>query len=153
MFTSHLKTCIHKIIHTITLASGALPLEGGTGMFRGRDPLFSCQSTLPSLPIYHQYTAMIFNFQKKNAFSALFFLTSSSQGTKFPNFVPKTPHFQGKPALQTLLLETRAFKFSQGRNICNNIRLMLLISFCKNYVHINVKQNKYSGKLLDLTHE
>ena len=33
------------------------PLEGGTGMYRGHDPLFSGQWGLPSLPISHQCTA------------------------------------------------------------------------------------------------
>ena len=38
---------------------GALPLKGGTGMCRGHDHLFSGQSTLPSLPIYHQCAAHV----------------------------------------------------------------------------------------------
>ena len=42
-------------------------LECGKGMCRIHDPLFSGQSVLPSLPMYHQspiHVPSIFNFQK-----------------------------------------------------------------------------------------
>ena len=42
---------------------GALPLEGGIGMCRGHDPLFSGQLALPSLPICHQCAAHVPHLQ------------------------------------------------------------------------------------------
>ena len=56
---------------------GGLALEGGNGMCRSHDPLFSGQWGHPSLPIYHQCAVHvgpppIFNFLKKFAFSTLF---------------------------------------------------------------------------------
>ena len=38
---------------------GALTYKGGMGMCRGHDPLFSGQSALLSLPIYHHCAALM----------------------------------------------------------------------------------------------
>ena len=51
---------------------GALPLEGGTGMCHGHDPLFSGQLALPSLPISHQCAAHVPQFSKICIFSLVF---------------------------------------------------------------------------------
>ena len=64
---------------------GTLPMEGGTEMCRGHDPLFPGQSTLPSLPIYHQCAAHVPPFQLSRC--------------KFSKFsLPRLLIFQGKPA-------------------------------------------------------
>ena len=79
---------------------GALTLEGGTGMCRGHDPIFSGQSALLSLPIHPQCTIhmpRIFHLKKKSAFSALFWpkfqLLQLLRHKFFQIFVPKTSHF------------------------------------------------------------
>ena len=42
-----------------TGGGGTIALKGGEGMCHGHDPLFLGQSTLPSLPIYHQCAAHV----------------------------------------------------------------------------------------------
>ena len=58
----HHKACWQQeqlnLIHQ-WLGGGALSLESGTGMCQSHDPLFSGQSALRSLPIYHQYAAHV----------------------------------------------------------------------------------------------
>ena len=75
---------------------GALTLEMGTGMCRNHDPLFSGQSALPSLPIYHQCAAHehpIFKFRKILHFQPCFGQNFSSQDANFPNFRSQDPAF------------------------------------------------------------
>ena len=75
---------------------GALTLESGMGMCRGHDPLFSGQSALPSLPIYHQCAAHVppsSIFSKILHFQSCFGQNFSSQDTNFPNFCLQDPSF------------------------------------------------------------
>ena len=65
-------------------------------MCRGHDPLFSGQSALPSLPIYHHCAALMppFSNCKKNFhFQPCFGQNFSSQGANFPNFRSLDPSF------------------------------------------------------------
>ena len=72
-------------------------MESGTGMCRGHDPLFSGQSALPSLPIYHQCAAHVpphFKFLDKFCiFSLVFGQNFSSHDANFPNFHSQDPLF------------------------------------------------------------
>ena len=83
---------------------GALPLEGRMGMCRGHDPLFSGQSALPSLPIYHQCTVHVppFSiFRKFCIFSLVLGQNFSSQDPKFLNFCSQDPSvFKENPLLR-----------------------------------------------------
>ena len=69
---------------------GALTLESGTGMCRGHDPLFSGQSALPSLPIYHQCAHFQF-LEEKIAFSALFWPKFWLSRCKYSKFLSPRP--------------------------------------------------------------
>ena len=65
-------------------------------MCRGHDPLFSGQSALPSLPIYHHCAALMpqfSNFRKKFNFKPCFGQNFSSQDANFPNFRSLDPSF------------------------------------------------------------
>ena len=70
---------------------------GGTVMCHGHE-LFSGQSVLPSLPIFHQcatHVPPIFKFYKTFAFSALFLAKISAlKRQNFQIFPPMTPHFR-----------------------------------------------------------
>ena len=84
------------------MGGGALASEGGTGMCHGHDLLFSGQSVLPSLSIYHQCAidVTLSNFQcvlQNFGFLALFLAEIQAlQMQIFKIFVPKPPHFSRK---------------------------------------------------------
>ena len=63
----------------------------------GHTPLFSGQSALPSLPIYHHCTALVPThlqiLEKKIHFQPCFGQNFSSQDAIFPNFCPQDPSF------------------------------------------------------------
>ena len=79
---------------------GGTDLERGYGDVPRSWPLFSGQSALPSLPIYHHCAALvppIFKFLKKFPFFSLVLVKFSALKTQiFKIFVPKTPHFSRK---------------------------------------------------------
>ena len=72
-------------------------------MCRGHDPLFSGQSALPSLPIYHHCAALVpphFQILEKfPIFSSCFGQNFSSQDANFPNFRSQDPLFFKKNPL------------------------------------------------------
>ena len=96
----YIHTWLITVISVTVNPGGALPLEGGMGMCRGHDLLFSGQSALPSLPIYHQCAVHVcppFQFLENFAFSALFWAKISALKTQnFWIFAPKTPQFSRK---------------------------------------------------------
>ena len=74
-------------------------MEGGTDIHRGHDPLFSGQSVLLNLPIYHlkivhcSYTP-IFNFRQiLHNYTLIFGQNFNSQDTIFLNFRSQDPLF------------------------------------------------------------
>ena len=78
---------------------GALTLEGGTGMCRGHDPLFSGQLALPGLPICHQCAALMppFSiFRKMLHFQPCF--SSKFQLSRHEFSFPRPLIFQAKSA-------------------------------------------------------
>ena len=89
----------HRELFYFYTAWGALSLGSGTGMCRGLnpdDPLFSGQSALPSISIYHQSAAhvpLFPNFRKKLHFQPFFGQNFSSQDANFPNFCSQDPSF------------------------------------------------------------
>ena len=74
--------------------------KGGMGMCRSHDPLFSGQSALPSLPIYHHCAALVpphFQILERFSIFSLVLVKISTLKTQiFKIFVPKTPHFSRK---------------------------------------------------------
>ena len=69
-------------------------------MCRGHDPLFSGQSALLSLPIYHHCAALMppfSNFRKKINFQPCFGQNFSSQDANFPNFCSLASFFKENP--------------------------------------------------------
>ena len=97
---------------------GKLTLQSGTGMCRGYDPLFSGQSALSSLPIYHQCAAQvppIFKFLKKNCIFSL--VLAKILALKTQIFVPKTPHFSRKICSLDPTLETRVAHTHQKKKV------------------------------------
>ena len=88
----------HELIqNSMCAGEGVLTLESGTGMCRSHEPLFSGQSALPSLPIYHQCIVHVpphFQFLEKFCiFSLVLAKISALKVQIFQIFVPKTPHF------------------------------------------------------------
>ena len=80
-------------------ARGALTLESGTGMCRGHGPLFSGQSALLSLPIYHQcaaHVSPIFNFRKNCIFKPCFGQNFSYQVQFLQIVAPKALYISRK---------------------------------------------------------
>ena len=95
---------------------GGTDQERGMGMCRGHDPLFSGQSALPSLPIYHQCAPYFQLLEKKCIFSLVFqpkFQLSRGKISEFS--LPRPLIFQRKPAPLTLLLETRVAQTHQKK--------------------------------------
>ena len=85
---------------SISPGEGALTWKGGMGMCRSHDPLFSGQSALPSLPIYHQcatHVPPICNFRKILHSQPCFGPKLKLSRRKISEFfTPKTPHFPRK---------------------------------------------------------
>ena len=85
---------------------GDYHLKVGTGMYRGHDPLFSGQSALPTLSIFHQCAAHVppmLHFQPC-------FLKNFSSPVAILNFHSKDPHFSRKTIDPTFWKPARHIK-------------------------------------------